>query len=355
MGINLRYGPMDWDSSLGHYNFNGAPAVGVGNAMPTMGKTRYLVVTKAEANVWYKYLTQTHGISPNDIYSSLALAYADMTAGQNDVLYVAPGAHNQTATLDWTKNNTHLIGLGGPNNRADYSEGNTVIYTATALVDWTIHLTGNHCQFYNIGINNAGANAGNFGPLYVDGYNNYFENCSLIGNMAAQQLADDDCASLHIGTNAHNCKWINCDIGEDCWGARSAAYSGQISFIGSNPNGGLFKGCAIRSQSVTAGVSMVTVYKGAAGTTHIGRGWVFDNCTFMNFAGVTGETQELTRVFYIENPAGDNSCLPILLKDCSAFGFHTWNDYSASTRIWGTMPGYDDSGGLACRMDDTNE
>jgi len=320
---------------------------------PGIGEIKYMAKT-ASSTSQYRPQLETNGVDWADIHSTLASAYADVITNRNDIMLVMPGAYDEALTLDWTKDNLHILGCGGPNNRADYSEGNTVIYTDTATVDYTVHLTGDHCIFKNIGINNAGANAGNFGPLYVNGYNNYFENVGLIGNMASQQLADDDCASLHIGTNAHNCKWIDCDIGEDCWGARSAAYSGQISFIGSNPNGGLFRRCYVRSQSVTAAVCMVTVYKGAAGTTHVGRGWEFDNCTFHNHAGTTGETTELTKVFYIENPAGDNSCLPVLLKDCSAHGFDKWCDRT-NTRIWGTMPKYDDSGGLSCRMDDANE
>ena len=311
---------------------------------PGCGKIVWMVSAKNEAtDAYYKWL-HDNGVSDNEIYTTLATAYAATTGSRNDVIAVFPGAYDATATLDWTKDNTHLVGLGGPNTRADYSEKNVVLYTDTTQVDYTIHLTGDHCVFLNIGINNAGNHANNYSPLYVDGYGNYFENVTLIGNMAANQLADDDCASLHIGTNAHNCKWINCDIGEDCWGARSAAYSGQVSFIGSQPNGGLFRNCIFRSQSATATVAMITTYKGAAGASHVGRGWVFDNCIFNNWNITNTDCNEVFN--------GDTTgWLRIQLHNCSAYGYHEWSDQDTA-QIVGTMPEAVDGGGLAKQLTD---
>jgi hypothetical protein len=294
-----------------------------------------------------QYRSALEKMGVTEFYTTLAAAYADTVTNRNDIILVAPGAYDEAATLDWTKDNTHLIGLGGPNTRADYSEKNTVIYTDTAAVDYTIHLTGDHCQFINIGINNAGENAGNFSPLYVDGYGNYFLNVTLIGNMTEQQLADNDCASLTIGTNAHNCVWERCVIGEDCWGARSAAYSGQVSFIGSQPNGGVFKDCLFKSQSATAAVAMVTVLKGAAGSTHIGRGWIWDNCVFFNHNNT--DQSDLNEVFYSDDGAGfwaQN------LHNCSAFGFAEWST-NDTTIVRGTMPEAVDGGGLEKQLTDT--
>lgn len=319
---------------------------------PGIGEIRYVVPAKSTTSN-YRNQLESMGVDSDEMYLLPSLAYADMTANRNDVMLVAPGAYDEAASIDWTKDNTHCIGLGGPNTRADYSEKNAVIYTDTAAIDYTIHLTGDHCIFHNIGINNAGANAGNYGPLYVDGYGNYFENVSLIGNLTSQQLADDDCASLHIGTNAHNCKWINCDIGEDCWGARTAAHSGQVSFIGSSPNGGLFRNCFFRSSSVTNTVAMITTYKGAAGTTHIGRGWVFDDCVFSNWGGdqSIGGT-EVDQVFDLNSASGQINCWPITLHNCSAQGYDEWTDCDSTGFIAGTMPQANDGGGLAIQLTD---
>ena len=320
---------------------------------PGVGELVWVAPAASSSSQFRTQLESNQGIE-EDIQTTATAAYAKLVNHRNDVMLVMPGAYDEAASIDWAKDNTHLIGLGGPNTRADYSEKNVVIYTDTAAVDYTIHLTGDHCIFKNIGINNAGANEGNFSPLYVNGYGNYFENVGLIGNMTAQQLADDDCASLHIGTNAHNCKWINCDIGEDCWGARSAAYSGQVSFIGSNPNGGLFQDCYFRSSSVTATVAMITVYKGAAGTTHIGRGWVWKNCVFHNWGGSNaGSPTTLNQVFELDATSGHGTTYPILLHNCSAIGFDEWTDNDSPVKVYGTMPEAVDGGGLVKQLTDT--
>jgi len=316
---------------------------------PGIGELVWVAPSVSSSSQFRSELETNLGIGTK-IYSTLTAGYAQLVNHRNDVMLVMPGAYDETASIDWAKDNTHLLGLGGPNTRSDYSEKNVVVYTDTAAVDYTIHLTGDHCIFKNIGINNAGANAGNFSPLYVDGYGNWFENVGLIGNMTSQQLADDDCASLHIGTNAHNCKWINCDIGEDCWGKRSAAYSGQISFIGSQPNGGLFRRCFVRSQSETATCAAVTVYKAAAGSTHIGRGWLWDNVVFTNFDARTGTGTNVNEVFMLHDAAG---AWPQLLHQCSAFGYDRWTDESSNYNIVGTMPVADDGGGLGINLDQT--
>ena len=325
--------------------------------IPMLGKIFYAVPQGSSTSLYEEWARTELDIPAELLFTGAlapAQAYEACSGYRNDVVCVFPGAYDIDTSLDWTKENTHLVGMGGPNTRADYSEKNCVIYTDTTAIDYTIHLTGNHCQFLNVGINNAGANAGNFSPLYVNGYGNLFKNVGLIGNLAAQQLADDDCASLHIGTLAHNCKWINCDIGEDCWGARSAAKSGQVSFIGSNPNGGLFKGCFFRSQSVTATVAMITTYKGAAGTTHIGRGWVFDNCIFHNWGGDgSASGTEMNQVFDLDADSGTITNWPINLHNCSAFGYDEWSDEDRRI-IRGTMPYAGLGGGLDVQLTDDN-
>jgi hypothetical protein len=317
---------------------------------PCIGEIFYVAPNDSSTSHYRDALGDVAG----GIYTNVTDAYNAATAYRNDIIFVAPGAYDEGASIDWTKDNTHLIGLGGPNTRADYSEKNVVIYTDTTEVDYTIHLTGDHCIFMNIGINNAGANAGNYAALYVNGYGNYFENVSIIGNLAAEQLADEECASLFIGTNAHNCKWINCDIGEDCWGNRSAAHSGQVSFIGSAPNGGLFRNCFFRSQSETATVAMITVYNGAAGSTHIGRGWVFDNCIFNNFDDSSTAGTDLNQVFDLDVASGHGTAEPIILHNCTAHGFTEWTACDSNGVIAGAMPYYGAGGGLTGQLTDNN-
>lgn len=306
------------------------------NLGPCIGDLFYVVPTDSSTS-YYREALEKMGVT--EFYSSVSAAYAKTKTNRNDVILVAPGAYAETATIDWAKDNTHLIGMGGPVTAADYSEYNTVLYTSTAAVDFTIDLTGDHCQFVNIGINNAGNDATNYAAMRVNGYGNLFNNVTFIGNMGASQLSAVACASLYIHTYAHNCRWYNCAIGEDCWGNRSGANSGQLRFSStSQPNGGIFKDCYFRSASLTATVAMVAIPANGA----VGRGWKFENCTFHN-TNTTASATNCNEVFYINDNTGTS---PItLLKDCSAIGYDCWqdNDYD---RIRSNMSQWYSGGGL---------
>jgi len=310
---------------------------------PGIGEIKWLAKA-ASTTSRFSTMLKDNGIDQGDLYATLATTYADVLGYRNDVMLVMPGAYDEAATLDWTKSNLHLIGLGGPNSHSDYSEGNTVIYTDTTTVDYTIHLTGNHCQFINIGINNAGNHATNYAPMLVDGYGHYFKNVTFIGNMQANQLSASACSSLGIYTNAHNCVWDNCQIGEDCWGNRSAANSGQILFSGSQPNGGLFKNCRIKSMSNTATCAAVATVSGV-GASRIGRGWFWDTCLFNNYSS---SSTEMNEVFH---PDGNSAYWPQQLHNCSAFGYDEWSD-NDNVVIRGTMPQANDGGGIWIALTD---
>lgn len=287
----------------------------------------------------YKNNLIERGVAGNTIFTKLSLAYAATTTGQNDVVLVAPGAHVETAEIAWSNDNTHCIGLGGPVTHADYSEYNTVVYTATTQVNYTVNLTGDHCIFRNIGFNNAGNHATNLAAMMVNGYGNKFENVSFIGNLAANQRSAVAAGSLAISTNAHNCRWDNCVIGEDAWGARTGVRSGQLIFSGSQPNGGIMRDCIIKSYSDTVTVGMVRVVP-----IGIGRGWLFERCTFLNYG-----TSEINQVFLSSVNDTTHSWTQISLKDCSAFGIDEWSDHSVDA-IYGTMPSATNKGGMAIAL-----
>uniref|UniRef100_A0A6H1ZX65 Pectate lyase n=1 Tax=viral metagenome TaxID=1070528 RepID=A0A6H1ZX65_9ZZZZ len=308
---------------------------------PGCGNIKYVVTTKASTDLYYVMLEE-HGVSLNDIYTTLASAYAATTASQNDVIAVCPGAYDETATLDWTKDNTHLVGLGGPNTMNDYSEKNVVIYTDTSAVDYTIDLTGDHCVFLNIGINNVGNSATNYAAMKVNGYGNYFENVSFIGALGSSQLSAVACGSLTVSTNGHNSRFINCVIGEDCWGARTGSRSGQLICDGSQPNGVVFRDCYFRSQSSTAAVAMVRITPIA-----IGRGWIFDGCMFYNYG-----TTNLNQCFASSVNDTTHSWTDIVLKDCFSKGIDKWTDHTVDL-VYGNMPIADDGGGQAISLDET--
>jgi len=287
----------------------------------------------------YKNNLIKRGVGGDKIFTTLALAYAATTASQNDVVLVAPGEYVETEELAWSNDNTHCIGLGGPNTTLEQGASNACIYTATTTVNYVVNLTGDHCIFRNINFTNAGNHATNLAAMMVNGYGNTFENVTFIGNLKANQLSAAACGSLAISTNGHNCRWDNCVIGEDCWGTRTGARSGQLIFSGSQPNGGIMRDCIIKSQSSTAAVGMVRVTP-----IGIGRGWLFERCSFLNFG-----TAEINQVFASSVNDTTHSWTQISLKDCAAFGIDEWSDHTVDA-IYGNMPSATNKGGMTIAL-----
>lgn len=311
----------------------GAGPLGLG-----CGNIYYMVTAKTTANLYYQKLIE-NGISEGDIFTSLATAYAATTAGQNDVIAATPGAYDETTELAWSKANTHLVGLGGPNTGGDWSEPNVVIYTDSITVASVITVTGANCQFYDVTISNYGNNATCLTPFTLNKYGCYFKNVTFQGNMTTNQNTTIAAASLYIGTNGMYPIFDNCVIGQDVWGTRSGANSGQLRFTGTGqPNGGLFRNCRIVSRSVAATCAAVSFAANGA----IGRGWVWDNCIFSN-EYATPFTQ-LNNVFYDNDLAGQT----LLLKDCVALGYAEWQAGGAGVdrRIFSNMGVATSGGGL---------
>lgn len=338
--MNLRFSPLDYTSATRTFDFNGSNIIGANAITPFLGKERYLVTSKSKSsNLYYKRLVDVHGIDPDDIYTSLATAYAAMTASQNDVLYVTPGAYDEDAEVAWSKSATHLVGLGGPNTHGDYSEPNCVIYTDAITNASTITVTGNNCQFINMTISNAGNNAACLTPLTANGYGGYYQNCSFQGNMQANQLSTVAAASLYVGGAGMFNQFVNCQIGNDQWGKRSGANSGQIRFTGTvQPNGIIFKDCRVVSWSATTTCAAVALPANGA----VGRGLTFDNCMFYNLNDPSWTN--MANVFYDNDAAGQT----IVLKDCAAYGYAEWqaNGAGADRRIFSNMGVATAGGGL---------
>lgn len=316
---------------------NGIGPIGIG-----MGDIYYMVVAKTTANLFYQKLI-ANGISEGDIFTSLATAYAATTASQNDVIVATPGAYDETAELAWSNPYTHLVGLAGPNAMGDYYEPGVVIYTDTTQVANVINLTGHNSQFYNVAIQNAGNHAENIAALRLNAYGCYFGNVGLMGMMTANQDSEATAAALYIHTDGHTPIFDNCVIGQDVWGTRDAVNSGVVYFSGSQPNDGLFRNCIFKSISKTATCAMIA----APAANDVGRGWIFNNCTFHNFAD---DDTQMNQVFY--GGAASAYPWPVILHNCMAQGYDRWTD-NTDYHIYGNMPVADDGGGLAISLDET--
>jgi len=250
------------------------PKLDVGTAI---GKIFYM----AEAGTAMEQKLKDNGIPDSEIYHTLTSAYAATTTGQNDVILIAPGLYVETASVAANHSNTHIVGLGGPNTNNDYTMAGTHIYTVTTSVASTINVTGNHCQFHNFGVSNAGALAANLAAVANDGYNNFFKSVTMQGIMTSQQIAVATTASLIMEANAHNSLFDDCVIGQNQWGERTAA-GGHLLFSGATMGiaNNTFRNCLFLSGSSTPGVGMIHFDN----VNNVDRMQLFDNCHFDNFS-----------------------------------------------------------------------
>lgn len=307
---------------------------------PGIGEIFY-VAPSASSTSQYRTQLQAMGVKDENIYSLPSAAFKDMIAYRNDVMLVMPGAYAETASLAWSKANTHLIGLGGPNTFGDYSEPNVAIYTATTSVAEVINVTGQNCQFHNITVGNFGNNAANLAALKLDAYGCYFKNVAFQG---ATTAGTDDvvaAASLYIDDGGSYPIFERCVIGQNVWDVREGALSGVLRFTGTagtGPFGGEFRQCRFLSRSDTATVAMVALPANYCmhGT------WLFDNCTFENYAD--NWAVNLNQVFY-DNCGTTHS---VVLHHCMAVGCDEWQDADGGNNyISADMPIVGLGGGLA--------
>ena len=309
---------------------------------PGVGEVFY-VAPAASATSQYK--TQLESMGVNVVHALPSAAEAKMVAYRNDVMLVAPGAYAETAEIAWDKANSHIIGMGGPNQLGDYSEPGVAIYTATGAVANTINITGQNGIFVGINFQNAGANAANVSAVKLDKYGCFFKDCHIAGTMAATQAAAVLACSLWIRGDGMFPIFENCTIGHDVWTARTGANQGVILFNeATQTNGGLFKNCQILSVCETATGAFVS----AVGANVVGRGWVFDNCVFNNYTSGT----TMNQAFYqsASNSIGDRG---IMLKDCilNTKGCDAWQD-SNYGNIYGNQPLSAATGGLVIEVSD---
>jgi len=305
-----------------------------------MGKAHYVVPASSSTSKYRDWLV-ANGVNPSDIYATVTAGEDATTAYRNDVVFVFPGAYDEAAEIAWDKPQTHLIGCGGPNSLGDFSEANVVIYSDTITVASIITVTGQNCIFENFTVSNYGNNAACLTAFTLNKYGCYFKNVTFQGNMTTNQNTTVAAASLYIGTDGMYPIFEDCVIGQDCWGTRSGANSGQLRFTGTGqPNGGQFKRCRIVSISDVVTCAAVALPANGA----IGRGWVWDNCVFQNLSPAGAAWANCNNVFYDNDAAGQT----LLLKDCVGMGYAEWQagGASADRRIFSNMGVATAGGGL---------
>jgi len=291
---------------------------------PGIGEIKWVVPAKSSTSN-YRNQLESMGVDSSDMFTLPSLAYAATTAYRNDVVLVMPGAYAETAEIAWSKQNTHLIGLGGPNIGGDYSEPNVVIYSVTANVGSVITVTGANCQFQNFVIENNVDDADNLTAFTLNKYGCYFRNVAFHGLMQSTQCSTAAAAALYIDSNGMYPLFENCIIGQNVWSARTGANQGVLRFTSTTgrPNGGIFRNCQFLSTGDTEECVMVAMPDVAC----CGRGWYFDNCVFIHTDVLVGGAHNLNQVFYTVGGQKDI----VTLHHCMASGIDAWTDGAHET------------------------
>uniref|UniRef100_A0A6M3L6E1 Pectate lyase n=1 Tax=viral metagenome TaxID=1070528 RepID=A0A6M3L6E1_9ZZZZ len=317
--------------------------------IPLLGKIWFCIPSGSSTSLYEDWIRNELDIPAELIFTGATaptLALGAASAYRNDVICVFPGAYLQAAELAWSKANTHMVGLGGPNQGGDWSEPNVVIYTTGTALASVLNVTGQNCVFRGITFDNYGANAACVSAVKVNKYAATFIDCQIAGNMLSQQDASANCCSLWIAEAGMYPKFINCQIGQDVWGNRTTANAGVIKYettsgaSAGRPNGSDFINCRILSTGDDANCAMVRV----TAATAIGRGHRFDNCIFSHFSANAAGTQTLAKAFYTPSTAVQRHI--IHLHNCMAIGIDEWQT-DDDIVVMADMPIVGTGGGLA--------
>lgn len=290
----------------------GVPTIGTGGLLPFTGN--------------YFFVNETTGSDGNtggaqDPFATLTRALALCTSGNNDVVFLTGTVH-VTATVAWSKNNTHLIGLAGPiqtNQRARISSSGSTVFTPMVSV------TGRGCIFLNIGAFHGYADASTQICWAETGGNNYYGQVSFLGMANATAAAQAGSRSLTVGSaGSGENTFMNCQIGLDTVTRSAANYS--LEFLGGSPRN-TFRNCIFPSFASATSPAFINVGSGA-----IDRFQVFDNCYFINEIK-SGGSSTLAQAFNVSGSAGGL----LFLNNCGVYGI-TAQETSASGNIIGNNP-----------------
>jgi len=199
------------------------------------------------------------------LHSTLTLAHAATTSGQNDVVFITPESHAQTAAassaaaVTLSNSNIHYIGMGNS------SPG----YPATAIADDgssgtghynpILNITGNYNSFRNLRFDIGNATNTNLNGIRVQGNGNLFENCYFKGPLSST-MADLATWDMVIVGGKGN-YFRNCIFGA-LWEVRSAASNllkFQRSTGGTAARHTVFENCIFRSGADGTGVTHIDV------------------------------------------------------------------------------------------------
>lgn len=251
------------------------------------------------------------GTSPSDAVKTLTRAKALATANQNDVVLLCAENNTaskttdyQTATLDWSKDLVHLIGLnGGP----FLGQRSRISNSSTATVPTPLFkVSANGCLIMNIEFYHG---AGSADPsaastcVQVTGQRNSFVNCQISG-IGDSTLDDAGSNSLTISGSEN--LFRHCYIGLDTV-IRATSVTEVI--LSGTPARNVFEDCQFETYTSGSTFKMITIPTGMDRFTKLLR------CEIHAVQNITSAVTP-TGAIGITTANGE-----VLVKDCYLYGF----------------------------------
>jgi len=199
---NLRKAGIDYQDGRLHFKKAIVSEAGLLPTFASRGNIFYLDPTNgADTN---------NGLSPQKAFATLAVAYAALTADQNDVLVILyhGDAVALTAAFTWAKSGCHVIGIGGP--QGGITKGVPITMTSATATGLFV-ISADRCSFHNVQwIHNGTAAA--LISVTVTGDDNSFYDCQF-NNMYSAAAADEATMKGLTLDGCSNTSFYRCTIG----------------------------------------------------------------------------------------------------------------------------------------------
>ncbi len=253
----------------GTFRVNGVPITGNVPFGPT---SKVFFVSGAEGS------DGNDGRTPKKALASVSKAHSLMTTGKNDVCFVmgngqTSGTARETATITWSKDACHLVGVAAPGLVAQRARISTA--SSTSAVTPIINITADGCLFSDLHFfQDFNTNAANV-CMAITGERNVFNRCHIAGGGNATAAVHAGTRSLTIaGTNGEH-YFKDCTIGLDTI-PRGTAASAEIEITGASTRN-TFEDCLILSRTDGTNHDQLLI-----GNSGIDRWVIFKNCIFWN-------------------------------------------------------------------------
>ena len=252
------------------------------------------------------------GLSSGRALKTISAAHSLCVAGRNDVVYVmgngaTSGTARETATLTWSKNATHLIGVAAPGLVAQRARISTA--SSTSAVTPILTVSGSGCLFAGLHLfQDFSTDAANI-CVEITGERNVFQRCHIAGGGTNTGADNAGMRSLKITGGSGNGEHLfeDCVIGLDTV-ERGAAASAEMEIDGASPRN-IFRRCLFIARTDAAAHDMVLI-----GVGGIDRYLIMEDCIFWN--DITGGGTAMDELFNLDASSGG----AVLLMNCVTKG-----------------------------------